>query len=114
MWCHHHAFRAAPERAELGQMGFAELLAEPGVTEQVVLGSRFGFMAFHGGSLEVGTDAVAMAAASAAGASVYVVRQPPELRWHVPSREFDPAVSEPLRRFLDHVEVAVAVHGSGP
>ena len=58
---------------------FAELLAEPGVTEQVVLGSRFGFMAFHGGSLEVGTDAVAMAAASAAGASVYVVNAGGEL-----------------------------------
>jgi phage replication-related protein YjqB (UPF0714/DUF867 family) len=44
---------------------------------------------------------------------VYVVRQPPGLRWHVPSREFDPAASPVLRGFLDHVEVAVAVHGYG-
>jgi phage replication-related protein YjqB (UPF0714/DUF867 family) len=92
---------------------FAELLAEPGVEEQAVAGSRFGFMAFHGGSLEVGTDAIAVAAASRSGASVYVVRQPPGLRWHVPSREFDPAASPVLRGFLDHVEVAVAVHGYG-
>ena len=56
---------------------FAELLAEPGVEEELVLGSRFGFMAFHGGSLEVGTDQIAVAAARASGASVYVVRQPP-------------------------------------
>ena len=76
---------------------FAELLAEPGVEEELHLGSRFGFMAFHGGSLEVGTDQIAVAAARAAGASVYVVRQPPQLRWHLPSREFDPAVSPALR-----------------
>ena len=62
-----------------------------------MLGSRFGFMAFHGGSLEVGTDQIAAAAARASGASVYVVRQPPQLRWHLPSREFDPAVSPALR-----------------
>ncbi|MBV9951074.1 MAG: poly-gamma-glutamate hydrolase family protein [Acidimicrobiia bacterium] len=92
---------------------FADLLAEPGVEEQVVLGSTFGFMAFHGGSLEVGTDPIAVAAASASGSSVYVVRQPPGLRWHVPSRDVDPAASAPLRRFLDHVDVAVAVHGYG-
>jgi phage replication-related protein YjqB (UPF0714/DUF867 family) len=92
---------------------FAELLAEPGVEEELRLGSRFGFMAFHGGSLEVGTDPIATAAAQASGASVYVVRQPPRLRWHVPSREYDPAASDALRRFLDHVEVALAVHGYG-
>ena len=92
---------------------FAELLAEAGVEEELHLGSRFGFMAFHGGSLEVGTDQIAVAAARAAGASVYVVRQPPQLRWHLPSREFDPAVSPALRAFVDHVEVALAVHGYG-
>jgi phage replication-related protein YjqB (UPF0714/DUF867 family) len=92
---------------------FAELLAEPGVEEEVSLGSPFGFMAFHGGSLEVGTDAVALGAAAASDASVYVVRQPVGLRWHVPSREFDPASSAALATFLDHVEVAIAVHGYG-
>jgi phage replication-related protein YjqB (UPF0714/DUF867 family) len=92
---------------------FAQLLAEAGVEEELHLGSRFGFMAFHGGSLEVGTDQIAVAAARASGATVYVVRQPPELRWHLPSREFDPAASPALRAFVDHVEVAVAVHGYG-
>jgi phage replication-related protein YjqB (UPF0714/DUF867 family) len=83
------------------------------VVEDLVLRSRFGFMAFHGGNLEAGTDAVAAAAAEAAGASLYAVRQPDGLRWHVPSRQVTPEDSPALARFLTHVEVAVAVHGYG-
>ena len=92
---------------------FAELLAHEGVEEEVVLRSRFGFLAFHGGNLEVGTDVVAARAAGAAGASLYAVRQPEGLRWHVPSIEFTPDESEALGAFLDHVDVAVALHGYG-
>jgi phage replication-related protein YjqB (UPF0714/DUF867 family) len=91
----------------------AELLAHPGVEEECRIGSRFGLLAFHGGNLERGTDAIATAAAEASGASLYVVRQPDDLRWHIPSVEFDPAVSPALSRFLEHVHVAVAVHGYG-
>lgn len=91
----------------------AELLAHPGVEEECRIGSTFGLLAFHGGNLERGTDAIATAAAEASGASLYVVRQPDDLRWHIPSVEFDPAVSPALARFLDHVRVAVAVHGYG-
>jgi phage replication-related protein YjqB (UPF0714/DUF867 family) len=90
-----------------------ELLDHPGVEEQCELRSRFGLLAFHGGSLERGTDAIAVAAADRAGASLYVVRQPPNLRWHVPSIAFDPAESPRLAAFVDHVEVAVAIHGYG-
>ena len=92
---------------------FAELLAHDGVEEDLELRSRFGFLAFHGGNLEAGTDAVAAAAADAAGASLYAVRQPEGLRWHVPSAEVVPEDSPSLAAFLDHVEVAVAVHGYG-
>lgn len=92
---------------------FDELLAQPGVEEEVVLRSRFGFMAFHGGSLEEQTDVIAETAAGDAGASCYSVRLPPDLRWHVPSTQVDPARSSALASFLDHVEVAVAVHGYG-
>lgn len=92
---------------------FAELLRLPGVREVVELRSSFGFLAFHGGSLEQGTDTVAAAAADAAGASLYAVVQPHDVRWHVPSRLVDPAASDALRAFLDHVDVAVAVHGYG-
>lgn len=92
---------------------FADLLAEPGVVETVHLGSTFGFMAFHGGSLEVATDTIAAAAAERSGASLYTVAQPEYLNWHVPSKLVDPAASEALAAYLDHVEVVVAVHGFG-
>lgn len=92
---------------------FAELLAHDGVEEQSVLRSRFGLMAFHGGNLEKGTDAAAAAAAERSGASLYAVRQPPDLRWHIPSTAVRPADSERLASFLDHVDVVVAVHGYG-
>jgi phage replication-related protein YjqB (UPF0714/DUF867 family) len=92
---------------------FAELLAHAGVREVVTLRSGFGFMAFHGGSLEKGTDDIAAAAAEAAGGSLYAVVQPPDLRWHIPSAEIDPAASPALAGFLDHVDTVVAVHGYG-
>lgn len=91
----------------------AELLAHDGVVERCELASRFGLMAFHGGNLERGTDPIAVAAAERAGASLYAVIQPPGLRWHVPSLEFQPDRSAALARFIAHVEVAVAVHGYG-
>ena len=92
---------------------FAELLAHEGFEEDLELRSTFGFMAFHGGNLEEGTDLVAAGAAEAAGASLYAVRQPPSLRWHVPSIEVGPDESPTLAAFLAHVDVAVAVHGFG-
>jgi phage replication-related protein YjqB (UPF0714/DUF867 family) len=92
---------------------FAELLAHEGVEEDLELRSAFGFMAFHGGNLEEGTDRVAAAAAAASGASLYAVRQPSTLRWHIPSIEVVPEESPALAAFLDHVDVAVAVHGYG-
>jgi len=88
-----------------------ELLACPGVEEQVILRSRFGFMAFHGGSLEPYTDTIAMASAAACDASVYVVRQPPDLRWHIPSTRYRPEESTKLAAFFDHVDVVITVHG---
>ena len=91
---------------------WAELLARPDVDERSELGGPLGFMAFHGG-LEMGTAEIASQAAAATGASLYVVVQPADLRWHVPSPMVDPAGSERLRDWLDHVDVAVALHGYG-
>lgn len=89
------------------------MLATAGVVEVVELRSRFGFMAFHGGSLEERTDVIAAAAAEQAGASYYGVLQPPDLQWHIPSAEVGPDDSPALARFLDHVETVIAVHGYG-
>lgn len=90
-----------------------ELLAQPGVVEHVQLRSRFGFMALHGGSLERMTDVIAVEAAERAHASLYAVTQPENLRWHVPSRLFDPVRSPGLAAFLGHVDQVIAVHGFG-
>lgn len=92
---------------------FDELLAHPGVEEVVELRSAFGFMAYHGGNLEEMTDVVATAAAEQAGASLYAVIQPSDLRWHIPSTSVRPDHSLHLRRFLDHVQVVITVHGYG-
>lgn len=92
---------------------FADLLAEPGVEEVLELRSRVGFLAFHGGSLERMTDVVAVDAAERSGASVYAVVQPPGLRWHIRSVDVSPDASPTLRSFVEHVEVAIAIHGFG-
>jgi phage replication-related protein YjqB (UPF0714/DUF867 family) len=91
----------------------AELLAHPGVEEVCVLRGRFGLLALHGGNLEQGTDVVASRVADRTGASLYMVRQPPDLYWHVPSVAFDAAASRALAAFVGHVDVVVAVHGYG-
>ncbi|HEX5613690.1 MAG TPA: poly-gamma-glutamate hydrolase family protein [Acidimicrobiia bacterium] len=90
----------------------AELLTSPGVVEQCVLRSRFGFLALHGG-LEQGTAEIAREAAEGAGASYYAVVQPAGFRWHVPSHRFAAGASTALDEFCAHVEVAVSVHGFG-
>jgi phage replication-related protein YjqB (UPF0714/DUF867 family) len=97
----------------MADIGFAELLALPGVEEHCELRSTFGFMAYHGGALEETTDVVASAAAEAAGASYYGVRQPEGMRHHVPSIRIGPHASDALARFLEHVDVVVTIHGYG-
>jgi phage replication-related protein YjqB (UPF0714/DUF867 family) len=90
----------------------ADLIATDGVVEESKLRGRVGVMALHGG-LEAGTAEAARRCARLAGASLYTVEQPPDFRWHVPSTRFDPAESEGLRSFLEHVQLAVSFHGFG-
>lgn len=92
---------------------FADVLRLPGVEERVELRSRIGFMAFHGGNLERRTEQIAERTAAATGASVYTVTQPEGVRHHFPSVTVDPERSEPLRSFMEHCEVVIAVHGYG-
>ncbi|HEX4491565.1 MAG TPA: poly-gamma-glutamate hydrolase family protein [Acidimicrobiia bacterium] len=89
-----------------------EFLECDGVHEHVELGSRVGFLALHGG-LERGTFEIAREASIRSGASLYAVVQPETLRWHVSSADYDPAQSDALAAFLDHVDVIVSVHGYG-
>jgi phage replication-related protein YjqB (UPF0714/DUF867 family) len=93
-------------------MSFAELLAHPDVAERVELTGPVGLLAFHGG-LEGGTEVVATEAAHRSGSSLYTVVQGPAVRWHLPSHLVGAGASPALVAFLDHVEVAIAVHGYG-
>ncbi len=97
-----------PEAVDL-----AELLALPGIKEECVLRSSVGFMALHGGSQDRGTDQIARRAATQAGASYYAIVQPSGLRVHLTSRLHNPDHSASLRAFVQHVDVAISVHGFG-
>ncbi|HEX6657169.1 MAG TPA: poly-gamma-glutamate hydrolase family protein [Ilumatobacter sp.] len=90
---------------------YAELLAMPGVVEQSDLRGSFGFMAYHGGALEVTTDVIARQAARRCGASYYGVLQPESLQLHFPSITVTPDESRTLRSFLEHVDTVVTIHG---
>lgn len=104
----------APTRPEgQGPQTLSELLADPAVIEVSRLRSRFGFLAIHGGGLEKMTDVIAERAADAAGASLYLVRHPVDYPHHLPSARYLAGESGRLAEFLDHVEVAVSLHGYG-
>ena len=94
-------------------MNLAYLLEQPGVEEVSELRGRFGFMAFHGGSLEERTDLIARSAAEQSDSSYYGVHQPAGLRQHVPSHRFTVDQSPVLRDFLAHIDIVITVHGYG-
>ena len=94
-------------------MDLAELLALPGVEEVCELRTAVGFMALHGGSQDRGTHEIASRAAEQSGASYYAIVQPADLRVHLTSRRHDPRQSQLMSAFLQHVEVAISVHGFG-
>jgi len=96
-----------------GPSTLTELLALPGVREEVAMRSRFGFMAIHGGDLEVMTDVIAARAAAKSGASYYGVVHPPRLYRHLPSVRYRPDESPTLQSFLGGVDVVVSIHGYG-
>ena len=102
---------AAPE--DVAPETLSELLRDSAILEHSVLRSTFGFLAIHGGGLEQMTDVIAERAADAADASLYIVRHPDHYPHHLPSARYDPAESQRLAEFLDHVDVAVSLHGYG-
>jgi phage replication-related protein YjqB (UPF0714/DUF867 family) len=94
-------------------MDLGDLLSMPGVREECILRSNVGFLALHGGSQDRGTDQIAKRAAEQARASFYAIVQPSGLRVHLTSRLHDPKHSAHLRAFLEHVDVAISLHGFG-
>ena len=92
---------------------FAEVIAMSGVREESMLRGRLGFMAYHGGGLEVTTDVIARHAAERCGASYYGVVHPPGWNIHVPSTRVHPDASAELTAFFDHVDTVITIHGFG-
>lgn len=92
---------------------FATLLTQPGVVEICELRGKVGFMAYHGGALEVMTDVIASRAAQESGASLYAVLQPEGMRDHLSSTKVSPTESEQLAAFIAHVDVVITLHGFG-
>lgn len=94
-------------------MELRDLLQREDVTEESILRSTFGFMAFHGGALEEMTDIIARRAADRVGASYYGIRLPDVLEWHIPSHKVTADQSPLLDAFLQHVNIVITVHGFG-
>lgn len=94
-------------------MNLSDLLTRDDVTEECVLRSTFGFMAFHGGALEEMTDVIASTAAQRSGASYYGIQLPDNLEWHIPSHKVTADQSPLLQKFLSHVNIVITVHGFG-
>ena len=74
--------------------------------EEARVRSNVAFLALHGGSLERGTAEIATAAADRAGASLYAIRQPEDMRWHIPSHLADLDALPKLRAVLEHARPA--------
>lgn len=94
------------------KLSFAECLAREGVSEYVSCEGTFGLMAYHGGALERATDVVAHEVALRTGSSLYAIHHPDD-QVHVPSTAIDAGASARLSAFLDHVTVAISLHGYG-
>lgn len=98
----------------MASMGdFATVLSTPGVEEVCELRGPVGFMAYHGGDLELMTDVIARRAADASEASLYAVVQPAGMRSHFPSTTVARSDSTMLATFLDHVDIVITIHGFG-
>ena len=91
----------------------ASLLERHDVTEELTVRSRFGFMAYHGGTLEKTTDPIAREAAELAGASYYGVVQRDEDPTHFASTSVIPEDSDALAEFMANVDVVMTIHGYG-
>jgi phage replication-related protein YjqB (UPF0714/DUF867 family) len=91
---------------------FRDNLAREGVREVLDVRGPIGIMAFHGGALERVTDVIAAEIARKTESSYYAVLHPDD-SLHVPSKFIDPAHSAKLTAFVDHVDVAIAIHGYG-
>ncbi|MDG2301014.1 MAG: poly-gamma-glutamate hydrolase family protein [Acidimicrobiales bacterium] len=91
----------------------SKLLDREDVVEELELRSSFGFMAYHGGSLEKATDVIAREAAERSNSSYYGLIQSHEDPIHFASTQLLEEKSGPLELFLNHIQVVTTIHGYG-
>ena len=81
--------------------------------EELEIRSKVGLMAYHGGTLEKATDAIARETAELCGASYYGLIQTNDDPLHFPSKKLFDYGSENLNVFFQHVRVVITIHGYG-
>ena len=91
----------------------ASLLETSDAYEELEIRSEVGLMAYHGGTLEKATDAIARETAELCGASYYGLIQTNDDPLHFPSTKLFEYASENLNIFFQHVRVVITIHGYG-
>ena len=89
------------------------LLETSDAYEELEIRSKVGLMAYHGGTLEKATDAIARETADLCGASYYGLIQTNDDPLHFPSTKLFEYASENLNVFFQHVRVVITIHGYG-
>ena len=89
------------------------LLETSDAYEELEIRSKVGLMAYHGGTLEKATDAIARETAELCGASYYGLIQTNDDPLHFPSTKLFEYASETLNVFFRHVRVVITIHGYG-
>ena len=89
------------------------LLETSDAYEELEIRSEVGLMAYHGGTLEKATDAIARETAELCGASYYGLIQTNDDPLHFPSTMLFEYASENLNIFFQHVRVVITIHGYG-